>query len=186
MSYITAAIAVFSMASSVQGGRKQRKALRRQAKIAKERGQEQQTFNEVAATQAMAIGRINAAEDRRQARLIASRAVAVASAGGATSDIEHLLGDIYGEGAYRAAVSLMNAQNQSAQLLFEGSQAAKYGAAQALSFKGQGNAAQTRSYTAALNTGAKLLGGMDFGQTTAPTAPSGGDSTAFSPRGGQS
>jgi len=145
------------------GSNKAAKGLKEQGRLARERGLEQQTYNQVAATEAMAIGRMNASEDRRQARLIASRAVAVSAAGGSVSDIEHLIGDIYGEGAYRAAISLMDAQSQSSRLLFEGEQAAKYGIAQEASAQGAAKAQKMSGFGTLLKTGAALFGGFDFG-----------------------
>jgi hypothetical protein len=149
--------------SSFSGSRKAAKAQRRQAELERQRGLEQQTYNEVASQEVLSIGQMNASEDRRQARLIASRAVAVAAAGGAVEDIEHLLGDIHGEGAYRAAITLADAQSQSASLLFEGEQAAKYGAAQGLATRGRAKAQELSGYGSLLKTGAALWGGFDFG-----------------------
>jgi len=160
---VAGGFAIAGAAMSFFGGNKAAGGMKDQGKLAREKGREQKTYNEVAATEVMAIGRMNAAEDRRQAKLIASRAVAVAAAGGAVEDIEHLLGDIYGEGAYRASISLMDAQSQSSRLLFEGEQAAKYGAALYESAKGSASAQRMSSYGALLQTGASLFGGMNFG-----------------------
>ena len=156
-------LAVGGALSSFSGSRKAAKAQRRQAELEKQRGREQQTYNEIAAQEVLSIGRMNASEDRRQARLIASRAVAVAAAGGAVEDIEHLLGDIHGEGAYRAAITLMDAQSQSDRLLFEGKQAAEYGASLYESAKGSASAQRASGYASLLKTGAALFGGFDFG-----------------------
>ena len=163
-------MAIAGAASSLTGSNRAAKALEKQAELAKERGREQQTYNQVAATEVMAIGRMNAAEDRRQARLIASRAVAVGAAGGAVEDIEHLIADIYGEGAYRAAISLMDGQSQSNRLLFEGDQAAKYGTDQASSLRGTAKAQRLSGYGSLIQTGSKLFGGFNFGGTTPNTS----------------
>ena len=87
------------------------------------------------------------------------------AAGGAVEDIEHLIADIYGEGAYRAAISLMDGQSQSNRLLFEGDQAAKYGTDQASSLRGSAKAQRLSGYGSLIQTGAKLFGGFDFGGT---------------------
>ena len=157
------AVAAYGAYTSNRGARQSARGIKEQGRLAKERGLEQQTYNQVAATEAMAIGRMNASEDRRQARLIASRAVAVSAAGGSVSDIEHLIGDIYGEGAYRAAISLMDAQSQSSRLLFEGEQAAKYGIAQEASAQGAAKAQKMSGLGTLFKTGAALFGGFDFG-----------------------
>ena len=154
--------AIAGAAISYLGSQKSAKGTEDQGKKAKEKGREQQTYNEMAAAEVMNIGRMNAAEDKRQARLIASRAVAVAAAGGAVEDIEHLLGDIYGEGAYRASISLMDAQSQSSRLLFEGEQAAKYGAQLYESAKGTASAQRMGGLSSAIQTGTALFGGFDF------------------------
>ena len=166
MAWIYAGVALAGAAVSKYGADKSAKGIQKAAKEAKKRGQEQQTFNEVAANEIMAIGRINAAEDRRQARLIASRAVAVAAAGGAVQDIDHLIADIYGEGAYRASVSLMDAQMQSERLLFEGRQAAQYGADQNAASRGLASATRLQGWSSLLQTGASLFGGYKFGGGT--------------------
>lgn len=110
------------------GGSKAAKGYKKTGKAARERGLEQQAYNEVAATQAIAVGQISALEEERQARLVASRAVAVAAAGGSVMDITNLLADIEGEGAYRASIAMFEAENEANRLKFEGEQAAKYGA----------------------------------------------------------
>lgn len=109
------------------GGAKAAKGYKKTGKAAKRRGQEQQVYNEIAATQAIAVGQIAAFEEERQARLVASRAVAVAAAGGSVMDITNLLADIEGEGAYRASIAMFEAENEANRLKFEGEQAAKYG-----------------------------------------------------------
>jgi hypothetical protein len=163
---IMAGVAIAGAALSAYGANKSAKAQEKAAKQDKKAGQEQRSFNYIAANEIMAIGRINAAEDRRQARLIASRAVAVAAAGGSVQDIDHLIADIYGEGAYRASVSLMDAQMQSSRLIFEGEQAAKYGASVASARRGQAAATRLSGWGSLLQTGASLYGGAKFGGTT--------------------
>jgi len=109
------------------GANKASKSLKRQGAAARERGYEQKSFNEVAAGQMIAVGQRAAMEESRQAELMASRAVAVAAAGGYVDDITHLIADIHGEGVYRASVMMHDARQSAEQLIFEGEQAAKYG-----------------------------------------------------------
>lgn len=101
-----------------------------EGKQALRQGMQQKTFNDIAAGQMRAIGQMAALEEGRQAEIIASRAVAVAAAGGSVSDITHLIADIYGEGAYRASVALHDYESRATRLEFEGEQALKYGEAQ--------------------------------------------------------
>lgn len=160
--------------ASLFGANKAASAQRKAGRLARQRGREQKSYNMVAANEVMAIGRMNAAEDRRQARLIASRAVAVAAAGGAVEDIDHLLADIYGEGAYRANVSLMEAQSQSNRLIWEGEQAEKYGQDQYTASAGAAQATRMGGYSSLLKTGATLFGGMKFGGGNTISQPDSG------------
>lgn len=68
---------------------------------------------------AIAISQRTAAEQRRQANLVASRALAVASASGAgVSDptMVKILSDVRGEGVYRASVALYEGEARARQL----------------------------------------------------------------------
>lgn len=68
------------------------------------------------ANQSVAAGQRNAYEEKRKANLIASRAVALAAAGGGNvSDpgIVKVIADIEGEGAYRSAVALYAGEDQA-------------------------------------------------------------------------
>lgn len=112
------------------GADKEAKGTKEAGRRARQRGREQQVFNEVAAIQAQAVGQLQAFEEERQAELLASRAIAVAAAGGSVSDVDHIIADIYGEGAYRASIALYEAETRAEQLRFQGRQAAKYGADQ--------------------------------------------------------
>jgi len=80
----------------------------------------QQAVNEVAAGQAIAVGQHRAFEEKRQADLMASRAVAVASAGGHAQDIDNLIADIHGEGLYRANLAMYEAETESERIRYEG------------------------------------------------------------------
>lgn len=67
------------------------------------------------ANQQRAEGQHQALEDRRQAKILASRAIAVAAAGGSPSDTgtARSIADIQGEGAYRAALSIYQGEEQA-------------------------------------------------------------------------
>lgn len=71
------------------------------------------------AGQQIASSQRGAADERRRASLVASRAIAIAGAsGGGVSDpsVVNLIGDITGEGAYRAAVKLYQGEENSRQM----------------------------------------------------------------------
>lgn len=71
---------------------------------------------------AIAISQRQAAEERRQANLVASRALAVAAAsGGGVSDptVVRLIANQRGEGAYRASVRLYEGEAKARQLRVE-------------------------------------------------------------------
>lgn len=91
-----------------------------------------------------AIAQREAEEDRRQARLMQSRARAVGAASGGGIDLE-LAGDIAAEGEYRALTSL-----------WEGEEAAKGRKAQAAAARFEGKQAKKAGY---LTAGKTLLSG---------------------------
>jgi hypothetical protein len=90
-------------------------------------GKVQKALNEVAATQEVAVGQRRSLEAKRQADLVASRALAVASAGGAAQDIDNLIADITNEGSYEASVAMYEAETQAETLKREGRKAEMYG-----------------------------------------------------------
>ena len=153
--FATLAITAAGTMMQKQGADKAAAGARDAGRQAKERGVEQKVYNEIAAQEVRAIGYANAREDRRQAKIIASRAVAVAAAGGQVQDVDHLIADIYGEGAYRASISLFNAESQARQLEHAGDQAAKYGADVNAASKNTANALKLQGTSAMLGTLAK-------------------------------
>ena len=91
------------------------------------RGRTQKVMNEVAATQVVAVGQRKALEEKRQAEIMASRAVAVAAAGGSPDDIDNLIADISSEGVYRANVAMYEAETESENLKYQGLMAEQIG-----------------------------------------------------------
>jgi len=87
----------------------------------------QEEFDKIAAGQRVAIGQHEAAEYKRQAELMASRAIAVAAAGGASQDITNLVADIKGEGVYAASLAMHEAETEAEKIKFYGAQAAQTG-----------------------------------------------------------
>ena len=93
---------------------------KKSGRLAARRGTDQRIYDEIAAGQAIAIGQRKGFEAQRQAKLLASRAVAIASAGGAGQDIDHLIADIEGEGIYRSSLAMFEAESEAERLKFKG------------------------------------------------------------------
>ncbi len=92
-------------------------------RAARQAGKAQRAANERAAKRTVAVAQRESLEEKRKARLLASRALALAAAGGGgASDpsIVKLIADIEGEGAYRAGVALYRGQEDAAKLRYEG------------------------------------------------------------------
>jgi len=140
------ALSVFSAATSFLGSSKSSKAAKRAAARSLARGKEQNTYNKMAAKTVEVSGQISAMEQRRQAKLVASRAVAVAAAGGHVDDISNLLADIDGEGAYRASVALYEAGSEAERLRHEGRIAEQYGVDQAQAYRSKAKATTLSGY----------------------------------------
>ena len=128
MSWIGTAIGVVGIAINLAGNRKAKKAEKekgQRTQIAREyeaKQLEQQAGQEIASSQRAA------SEERRRARIIASRSLALAAASGAgASDttVSNLLADIEGEGAYRASLALYQGE-ESARKLRMGADGKRY------------------------------------------------------------
>lgn len=95
----------------------------RQGKMARAIGKRNRQQYEQVAKNVVASGQRASLEERRKAELLASRAIAVAAAGGGSTDdpsISKIIADIEGEGAYRSAVAMYDAEEQEKKLKFEG------------------------------------------------------------------
>lgn len=71
------------------------------------------------AKQAVGIKQRQGFEQQREAKLLASRALAVAAAGGGSASdvtVSNIIGDIKGEGAYRMALSLYEGKTEEKRL----------------------------------------------------------------------
>ena len=147
-------VAAVGIGLSVLGASKSASAGKATGRAAKERGKEQNRFLKTAAIQTEASGQISAREEHRQAELVASRAVAVAAAGGYSDDITNLLADIEGEGNYRASIALFEASTEAERQRFEGEQSEKFGAAQNIAAK----SAATSTLLAGIGAGFSAYG----------------------------
>lgn len=98
-------------------------------KAAARAGRAQQKADNAAAVQQLAASQREMLDQRRQAHLLASRALAVAAAGGGADDPStlHLIADINGEGAYRSALALYGGEAKAQQLRAQGEAAARAG-----------------------------------------------------------
>lgn len=115
---------------------------------------------EIQAGQVVAAGQRGALEEERQARLVQSRAIAVAAAsGGSVADptVINILARSAGEGTYRAGVALYQGEERAREMRmqavgkrFEGQIAIEGGQARA-------QAARTQGITSLLSTGASLF-----------------------------
>ena len=101
----------------------------KQGKISAAMGRLRQQYANKAAQETVAAGQRAALEERRNAEILASRAIAVAAAGGRSGDASaaKIVTDIQGEGAYRAAVAMYDAEEQAKKIKFEGNMAAYQG-----------------------------------------------------------
>ena len=141
---------------SVSGSRKSAKAYRRMGDMYAQQGEEQLSYNQIAAQQTEARGQMSAMEETRLAEMTASRAVAVAAAGGHVQDIIPLLADIDGEGMYRASVAMFESETEAERLRFEGEQARKYGYMQRDYYRDLAKAEKKRGIAGAIGS----LGGL--------------------------
>ena len=112
MAMMVPIMAVAGSLLSAKGARDAGKAQQKQYKFQAKQLEQQ-------AGQTLAASQRDAMEQRREAGLIGSRALALAAAsGGGASDpsIMKLLSDIKGEGAYRASVALYQGEDKAQQL----------------------------------------------------------------------
>lgn len=106
--------AVLEGIGSKKAGKEAKKAAKREQQAAEYEALQL----EQEAKEAQALAQMAAREEERRARLVASRALALAAAGGSASDpgIASLIADIEGEGAYRAAIALYQGESDARKL----------------------------------------------------------------------
>lgn len=101
------------------GQRQQAKAAEVQGQQAVQSAEYTAVQQEQNATQEIAAAQRQAHEEKRRAKLIASRALAIAGAsGGSASDptVVNMLADLEGEGAYRASVAIYEGEERARQM----------------------------------------------------------------------
>ena len=136
------------------------------------------------ANNVVAAGQRSAAGEALKAKILASRALAVAAASGGDASspgVEHVIADIAGRGAYNAGVALYDAEDKARQMLM-GAESTRYGGqvmkaggaskAAAYLFGGAGNMAQASSLFSKYGRGGPKTGSnpLDSAYSTDPTA----------------
>jgi len=127
-----------------------------QGKLARSIGRMRRASSDQAAKQVVASAQRVALEDKRQAELIASRAVAVAAAGGGGVNdptVINLLEDIEAEGAYRAAVAMYEGESQADKIRYEGQ-------LEEIAGESAYDQGQLALFGGFLSAGGRVLGGM--------------------------
>lgn len=121
------------------------------ARSARQYGKAQQAYAEQTANQVFASAQRDAMEEKRRAKLLASRALAVAGGGASDPTVMNVIADIEGEGAYRAAMEIYGGESQAEKLRTQGAFAAM-----------QGKQASRRYTTQALASGVKSYVDYDY------------------------
>jgi hypothetical protein len=153
---IGTALSIGGAALGFMGSKDASKAQKAEGKRRLAQGKEQNRYNKAAAIQTEASGQIAARDIRRQTELVASRAIAVAAAGGYSDDITNLLADIDGEGNYRASIELYNYGTEAERLRHEGRLAEKYGSDSNIASQAQAKATKTAGYGNLLSNAASI------------------------------
>ena len=151
---------VMGMAGSKKSSSAQKKQARELARLQKKKGKQQKDFNYEAAKEIIAIGRMNVDEEERQTKIIASRATAVAAAGGSIMDVGHLIADLHGEGAYRARVIMYEARRAERKLKFAGDQAEEFGLSLGAVTEAEGEARADATLLGGITKGATQIGSI--------------------------
>lgn len=119
MSWIAAGVAVAGLAVSLSGNRSAKKAAKKRGEAIRRAKEYEALQYEQQAGQVVAAAQRVAGQERQKAKVIASRALALAAASGAgASDttVDNILADIDGEGAYRASVALYQGEEHARRL----------------------------------------------------------------------
>lgn len=173
--WVGTAMAVAGAVSSVVGGMKAADAAEAQAQRQKQALDFQADQQQQAAGQAIAASQRDAEIQRREATLVKSRALALAGAsGGAATDptVVNLIGDIAGQGAYRAGVALYQGEEKARQLNM-GASADRYSGEVALETgRNKASAARIQGITGALGSASSLFGKYGAGGPGAAGAAS--------------
>lgn len=145
MAWFAIAATVASSLLAAKGAQSSAAAARENAAAIQAEKQYEAAQLESNAMQVTAAGQRKAAEDQRMAKIVASRALAVAAAsGGGASDptIVRLMSRIAGEGEYRRAVDIYDAEDRARTMrmraagsIYEGQQALRSGESMASAYE---------------------------------------------------
>jgi len=186
-SWIGPALSIGGTLLGASGQRSQAKAASQQAdqqaEAAKKAAEYSAVQHEYIAGQTRATSQREAAIQRHGAKLLASRALAVAAASGAGATdptVTNIIGDIIGEGAYRAALAMYEGEEEAKQHEFNAETARATGI-----YTAAARNAESASISRASNLsmfGTLLSGGASFADKYGGMFNSGGglvDSTAI-------
>lgn len=159
--FLPAALTIAGSITSYMGNQKSADAAEATGQRQATAAQYQAAQLEQNAGQAIASSQIAGAEQQRQARLLTSRALAVAAAsgGGATDrTITDVISNIAGEGAYRSAVALYQGEEKARMLRME-AEGKRYEASMAIDSANARASAYRTAATSSLLSGAGSLFG---------------------------
>jgi len=159
--FLPAALTIAGSITSYMGNQKSADAAMQTGQRQATAAQYQAAQLEQNAGQAIAASQLQSAEQQRQARLLASRALAVsaASGGGATDPtITHIIANIAGEGAYRGALALYQGEDKARMLRME-AEGKRYEAGMAIDSANARASSYRTAATASLLSGAGSLFG---------------------------
>jgi len=175
--WVGTAMAVAGAVSSIAGGFSAANAAKTAAQRQKTEAEFEAEQMTQAAGQAIATSQRDAIEQRRQARLLQSRAIAISGASGASvtdPTVLNLIGDIAGQGSYRAAVALYQGEDKARQLNM-GAAAKRYEGEVALETgRNKARAYQIQGITGALSSASTMFGKYGGGGPQAINTAAGG------------
>lgn len=122
-------------------------AERKAGRLSAQRGMEQQIENEIAAGQKVAAGQRKMFSEMRDTKLMASRALALAGAGGGAGEADQAIQHIMREGQYRSELAMYDAEAEAEKLEYEGFLAAQYGRDKNKASKGRATATMIKGAT---------------------------------------
>jgi len=170
-------MAVVGAVTSVAGGFSAANAARTTAERQKAAADFEAAQMAQASGQAIASSQREAEEQRRQARLLQSRAIALSGASGASvtdPTVLNLIGDIASKGSYRAAVALYQGEDKARQLNM-GADAKRYEGEVALETgRNKARAYQLQGITGALGSASTMFGRFGGGGPQAFNTAAGG------------
>ena len=179
--FIPVGLSIAGMFGNIAGASQAASAARVAGERARVAAQFEAAQLEQMAGQGIAVSQLEAQEQYRQARLVQSRAMAVAAAGGGgVSDdtIMRLISRQAGEGAYRGAVALYKGEEQARVLRMKAAARLYGGDLEAESADARAGAYETSAAGHLLSSGASLFSRYGMG---GPNATTPADATYQSP-----